>query len=811
MASERLLLTKLNDWDDNLNPTAPLSEKEKNAIAALHTFCEEKYSVGGLNSESTIKEENTEIIETSQQFLEWYSKLEDEMLDEVDINFKTYITELEGYHSQCSMLLDEAVTALNNLNSLGNKYEFVSNKTNSLHEACEHLLSEQGKLVNAVESISEKLTYFNELNALSQRLAAPTLSVLHESFVPILSRVDECVAYLEKNSHYKETGTYLARFQQLLTQALGMIRSYVINTLQNTTHQVLPKREGLSSPNENAFTLYYGKFRTHSPRIRALMEQIEERVENNVTYQQLLEDCHQCFFSQRELLLGPSVSVAITDLANTHQRDHCSLLRSGCVFLVHLCEDEHQLYQQFFSRPTDQLDKFLLSLCQRLYDVLRPIIIHVVHLETLAELCTILKVEMIEEHVNNNQQQLKAFQQIAHQMLEDVQERLVYRTNIYIQTDILNYSPAPGDLAYPEKLQMMESIAESLAQGTLSRSSSRSSLISSTSSFPRSEPATIKISSSEQVVETSSCTVQSDQASQISQGRQRNSSNSCSPADLHGMWYPTVRRTLVCLSKLFRCLDKSIFQGLSQEVLGACIVSLAAANQSISKNKTPLDGLLFHIKHLLILREQIAPFQIDFAIKEMSLDFSRMKAAAYSLFQKKSKLFAISSNNSLLEFILEGTPQVTEHLIDSKKAVDNQLKTVCEEFINYAASFLLGPLQPFLQKVNVILKVQAEEPGRKVSLRNQPFASPEEISQTVSGSYRNLKSSLTSLQQSMGLYLSNKDTEYILYRPVKNRVQSAYENLIQIIKTNYSEEEQMAIGHPSLEQINILLSSTFTK
>lgn len=41
-------------------------------------------------------------------------------------------------------------------------------------------------------------------------------------------------------------------------------------------------------------------------------------------------------------------------------------------------------------------------------------------------------------------------------MLEDVQERLMYRTHIYIQTDITGYNPAPGDLAYPEKLEMME-------------------------------------------------------------------------------------------------------------------------------------------------------------------------------------------------------------------------------------------------------------------------------------------------------------------------------------------------------------------
>ena len=41
-------------------------------------------------------------------------------------------------------------------------------------------------------------------------------------------------------------------------------------------------------------------------------------------------------------------------------------------------------------------------------------------------------------------------------MLEDVQERLVYRTHIYIRKEILGYAPAEGDLAYPQKLEMME-------------------------------------------------------------------------------------------------------------------------------------------------------------------------------------------------------------------------------------------------------------------------------------------------------------------------------------------------------------------
>lgn len=51
---------------------------------------------------------------------------------------------------------------------------------------------------------------------------------------------------------------------------------------------------------------------------------------------------------------------------------------------------------------------------------------------------------------------LEAFGKICLQLLQDVQERLVFRAHLYLQSDILNYKPSAGDLAYPEKLEMME-------------------------------------------------------------------------------------------------------------------------------------------------------------------------------------------------------------------------------------------------------------------------------------------------------------------------------------------------------------------
>ncbi|XP_020794794.1 conserved oligomeric Golgi complex subunit 3 [Boleophthalmus pectinirostris] len=804
---------KLSLWDRRTDAMAPLTERQMDSVLELRAAAEAlpvpselpiedlcSLSSRSLQSFSATVPASTEDvllkgfqmldmendrIETAQQFFAWFAKLQASM-DQDDIaKYRKTRDDLYCYQEQCDAILKDVSAALDQLDSLQKQYLFVSNKTGTLHEACEQLLKEQSELVDLAENIQQKLSYFNELENINTKLNSPTLSVNSEGFIPMLSKLDDCIEYVSSHPNFKDYPVYMAKFKQCLSKAMHFMKIHIVNTMQNLTSQ-LTKRDPMGLANaDNAFTLYYVKFRAAAPKVRTLIEQIEQRAEKIPEYQHLLDEIHQCYLDQREQLLSPSITSTITDLTNQNSKDHCALVRSGCAFMVHVCQDEHQLYNEFFSKPTPKLDELLEKLCLSLYDVLRPMIIHIIHLETLSELCSILKNEMLEDHVQNNAAQLGAFDAVVKQMLEDVQERLVYRTHIYIQTDITGYNPAPGDLAYPEKLEMMERIAQSLKEEQMKQMSQEASF-------------------SDVQLEEGDSRRNSTAGSMESSRLQ----TSISPADLHGMWYPTVRRTLVCLSKLYRCIDRAVFQGLSQEALSACIQSLLKASEIILKNKTQIDGQLFLIKHLLIMREQIAPFHTDFAIKEISLDLKKTRDAAFKILNPRAvpKLFHLNSHNAILEFLLEGTPEIKEHYIDSKKDVDRHLKFSCEQFIQQQTQIFVGSLEEFLTKV-AALKTTAIQGGPTYNLAQQPWAQPAKINDIVMATYRVMKSKLPSTLQSMSLYLANRDTEFILFKPVRNNIQQVFQRLHSLLQEEYSGEDLQIIACPSMEQINLLLSA----
>lgn len=73
----------------------------------------------------------------------------------------------------------------------------------------------------------------------------------------------------------------------------------------------------------------------------------------------------------------------------------------------------------------------------------------------------------------------------------------------------------------------------------------------------------------------------------------------------------------------------------------------------------------------------------------------------------------------------------------------------------------------FWLQANVIMQMCGSDGRPRVDIRQQPFAAPEKLREVVTVTYKNLKQRKTTVQRSMSLYLANRDTEYILFKPLK--------------------------------------------
>lgn len=783
-SSEDQILNNIANWQGPTNPLAPLTEEQLDLVYQLEDIIKENYYD---EEPSTSQKVETQIeslyIDSYKSFIKWFTKTENEVRNETLNEFQSYYNKLKQQDENIDELFRNACESNQYLSSLLHTHEDVISKTDYLHDLSEDLMKQQRLLKVKKDQLNAELKYFIEPKDLSSEIK----NVNSKSFTQVLDSIIDNIVNLNIRSDYKEARIYKMKNESLLMTLLNEVYRLFNHVISEASRQIIdPDNKSIGIADhvasndlnaESSYSLYYGKFQSAAHKVSIIISYLEEKKDENENFKNALMDCHKMYLAERLPLLTAAVLKALNEIKEKYKNDFNILFRSCGLFVMKVCQDEVNCFQYFFKNSSELFDNYLGTLCQSLYDILRPCLIVINHIEILSELCGILRKELMNERVLSNSS-LKKYTETINQLLEDVEERLVFRTNIFFQHDLLGYVPSPGDLAYPEKLIQMENIAIELQE--YHRNESRSSIAS----------------------------VEGQEVSNISAGSVNNfrSYTGNSPADLHAMWYPTVKRTLVCLSRLYFCLDKETFQGLAQEALAICIKTVQNAADLISKRKTKIDGSLFQTKHLLIVREQIAPFQVDFTVKEVGLDFSNMQKAAIHLINHRNNIFSFGSNNALLEFLLEGTPKVKEYLIDSRKEVDKQLKFSCEVLISYCTNLLVGNLLVFSQKVENFNEIQSHGNTETISFKQQPWADPEEISVLVNESQKNIKTKVPEIQKSMQLYLANRETEFILFRPIRNNVINAFINLEQIL-ASYPSEAQLLIGCPSAVQIGVLLSS----
>lgn len=407
-----------------------------------------------------------------------------------------------------------------------------------------------------------------------------------------------------------------------------------------------------------------------------------------------------------------------------------------------MCQLEHQLFDHFFpvsSSDPSNLAPLLDPLCTALYDTLRARFIHEADLDMLCELVEILKGEVLDEQLGRRRESVAGLHPTILRTLADVQERLTFRAQTHMRDEIANYLPSAEDLDYPAKL-----------------------------------------------VEAAAAAVGTDE-----EGR-----------DLYTTWYPPLEKTLSCLSKLYRCLEPAIFTGLAQDAINMCAISIQRASKLIERRASQMDGQLFLIKHLLILREQIAPFDIDFSVTHKELDFSHLLEHLRRVLRGHSSLW---SSQSLARTF---SPRVLDYQVDAKKELEKNLKMTCEQFIMSVTKVAIEPLLSFMTKVTAIkvaIRSRSLDAEAPKALKEQAFATPDKVAEMVAMVQEVVQQQVPEVVSKMQLYLQNPSTRSILFKPIKSNILEAHGQVLSLVETDYTPEEAAQIHITQLSDLQTFL------
>ncbi|KAJ3055112.1 Golgi transport complex subunit 3, partial [Quaeritorhiza haematococci] len=177
-----------------------------------------------------------------------------------------------------------------------------------------------------------------------------------------------------------------------------------------------------------------------------------------------------------------------------------------------------------------------------------------------------------------------------------------------------------------------------------------------------------------------------------------------------------------------------------------------------------------------MLREQIAPYDVNFVRKEEMLDFTGIQDVVSSL---RKNTWAITS---LTTGILNAaTPRVKQNFTDSKQAVDTELKRICEDFILETARGCVEPVSAFLLKISAFrLRNEQKALNAREALSSQSFAQPAQVLQILDTFKETLTTRLSLATTKMASYLGDRTTEDVLIHVIKTNILDTYQSFYDV-------------------------------
>lgn len=368
-------------------------------------------------------------------------------------------------HRHLDSLLESTSSALDLLSALSDSFKAVAAQTTTFQSQCEGLIADQKRVTKLADGIAENLQYYTYLEPTTRRLNAPgaTNFVRAEGFTEMLLNLDSCIDYMMAHPTHSESATYRSRYRLLLTRALSLIRVHFTNTLREIAADVSKRIADRQLNDTTMSALLYAKFRVGAAELKELGLEIQKRAvlpadadpDAEPEYQSLMNELYQSYSATRGRLILPLIAkkMAEISLAPSSSKDLVTFARSSISYIRGICFDEYGLWGEWFVGEGGVYD-FLESIMEPFYDYLRPRTIHETQLVKLCELCTLIQTRYMEEEEEEYEPVESVrlnFPNLILPALEDAQTRLVFLTLAILRDEIEYYKPKPEDLDYASR------------------------------------------------------------------------------------------------------------------------------------------------------------------------------------------------------------------------------------------------------------------------------------------------------------------------------------------------------------------------
>ena len=606
---------------------------------------------------------------------------------------------------------------------------------------------------------------------------------------------------------------YYRRACALEDAALELLRVAVADRISQICSQIqdalkLPKVPIAADKLEAS--LVYTRFHGISRRSNALINIARKRLDilgggslAASSYEDYLTLCRNTYCGARETLLTTTIRSHMDILKDRHGL--VGMTRLASVFLIRLCNVETALYLDFFgdiekrSETTKKVNdavgngvnetgtdddksgddvkastlrrlgsssshqpsaaiasqilsedatsrdaefqSMLGSLCSALHRTIRRGLVSVLDLDILCQIVSVLREE--RSAANSTTTTLAAARAVSG-VIQDAQERLIFCANTSLHKEVVRFKPTSADLNYPGKLLGEKPKAAIIIEDGEGK-----------------EDVTKKAEKEETEVDDAV-------AAQLR---------------VYESWYPPIRSVLRILSKIFRVVEPRVFEDIALSAVQSCTKSLKDGSAHIFRTSGQIHADLFLVKHLLILREQLSPFDIQLRSVERQLDFSEAgKAVSRFLANRNRRLFSMSTENALVTLLREGV-SVQESSVDSKRDLEDCLRSACNDFIEHTTSSLLGPISKFIDQCKNV-----SSDGSTDMLQSKSFMNGIVVKSMFGCAFETLESELSNVSTQMKLYLENQSTQSILLKPVVRKITRALEEARRFIEEVPNDE-----------------------